>query len=247
MDTLFLIIWLLSLPVILVFLILAIVQFMKKDKIKGKNQLKFAGISTTIMIVSFIAFMVTLNPAETPKNEKIETVTKSKEETPEEKATSEAKNVEEQALTEQTSKDETETQAKNKTEEKTNEVVTPKWQIEISKLVTNTDSATDKFYSLEKFFIKYDVAQEEVEQFSKEIVSDYKSGTYLSEIENHERMLTNILKSYYVEKNSSGAIKDFAFDYLQNMKYTYRGVDTVDSDSVKSNEEQMNKALKEIK
>jgi len=42
-------------------------------------------------------------------------------------------------------------------------------------------------------------------------------------------------------------MKDFAFDYLQNMKYTYRGADTVDSESVKSNEEQMNKALKEIK
>lgn len=121
------------------------------------------------------------------------------------------------------------------------------WQDEIAKLVANSDVAADKFYALEKFLIKYEATDAEVEEFAKYIIEDYKSGNYLSDINNHERMLTNILKSYYVEKNSEGAMKDFAFDYFQNMKYTYRGVDAVDSDSVKSNEDQMNKALLEIK
>ena len=124
---------------------------------------------------------------------------------------------------------------------------TPKWQDEITKLASNSDSAADKFYALEKLLMEYKATDAEVKEFSTYIVDDYKSGNYLSEIDNHERMLSNIFKSYYVEKNSEGTLKDFAFDYFQNMKYTYRGVDTVDSEAVKSNEEQMNKAIKEIK
>lgn len=123
---------------------------------------------------------------------------------------------------------------------------TLKWQDKIAELVANSDVAADKFYALEKFLMEYEATDAEVEEFSTYIIEDYKSGTYLSDISNHEHMLTNILKSYYVEKNSEGALKDFAFDYFQNMKYTYRGVDSIDSESVKSNEDQMNEALKEI-
>lgn len=123
---------------------------------------------------------------------------------------------------------------------------TLKWQEEIKKLATNSDTASDKFYALEKFLMAYEPTETEVKEFSTYILNDYKSGNYLSEIRNHERMLANILKSYFVEKNSDGALKDFAFDYFQNMKYTYRGVDTVDSEAVKSNEDKMNKALEKM-
>ncbi|MFJ8515557.1 hypothetical protein [Lysinibacillus xylanilyticus] len=125
--------------------------------------------------------------------------------------------------------------------------VETKWHDEITKLASNSDSASDKFYALEKLLMDYKATQAEVKEFSTYIIDDYKSGNYLSDIGNHERMLSNIFKSYYVEKNSEGALKDFAFDYFQNMKYTYRGADTVDSEAVKSNEGQMNTALKEIK
>ncbi|WP_416141120.1 hypothetical protein ACM1TL_14380 [Lysinibacillus capsici] len=121
------------------------------------------------------------------------------------------------------------------------------WQDEITKLASNSESSVDKFYALEKLLMEYKATNAEVKEFSTYIVDDYKSGSYLSEIDNHERMLSNIFKSYYVEKNSEGALKDFASDYFQNMKYTYRDVDTVDSEAVKSNEEQMNEAIKQIK
>lgn len=135
-------------------------------------------------------------------------------------------------------------ETKSSSTENSNDV---SWTDKITSLATNSDPASDKFYALEKMLMEYDATDDEVKEFSNDIINDYKSGNYLSELENHERMLTNIFKSYYVEKNSEGALKDFAFDYLQNMKYTYRGAESVDSDSVKSNEEQMNKALKEIK
>ncbi|CDN41255.1 hypothetical protein BN871_AD_00100 [Paenibacillus sp. P22] len=70
-------------------------------------------------------------------------------------------------------------------------------------------------------------------------------------MKNDSYMLTNIFKSVVIEKHYDDAkatpIDRFAFDFYQNTKYTYRGADAVDSDSVKSNEEQMDKSLSKIK
>lgn len=41
-------------------------------------------------------------------------------------------------------------------------------------------------------------------------------------------------------------LDSFAFDFYQNTKYVYRGVDAVDSESVLANEHQMNKAILKI-
>ena len=120
------------------------------------------------------------------------------------------------------------------------------WEEEINEIANNNDPANEKFYTLEKYMMNYQANDEEVKKFKNDIINNYKSGKYLSEIENHARMLTNIFKSYIVEKNSDGALADFAFDYHQNLKYTYRGADEVDSEAVKANEDQMNKALREI-
>ena len=143
--------------------------------------------------------------------------------------------------------EETNTTEPEQESEKETETTTSNWQEEITTLANNSDAASDKYYALEKFMMNYEATANEIEEFSSDIVNDYKSGSYLNELENHERMLTNIFKGYIVEKNADGALKDFAFDYFQNLKYTYRGVDAVDSESVKSNEAQMDKALKEIK
>ncbi len=94
--------------------------------------------------------------------------------------------------------------------------------------------------------MEYEASEDEVNEFKQNILSSYKDKIYLSNIENHEKMLTNIFQSYIVEQNSEGEWKDFAFDFFQNSKYTYRGVDAVDSESVKSNEEQMNKVVNNL-
>ena len=138
--------------------------------------------------------------------------------------------------------EETNTTEPEQESEKETETTTSNWQEEITTLANNSDAASDKYYALEKFMMNYEATANEIEEFSSDIVNDYKSGSYLNELENHERMLTNIFKGYIVEKNADGALKDFAFDYFQNLKYTYRGVDAVDSESVKSNEAQMDKA-----
>lgn len=123
------------------------------------------------------------------------------------------------------------------------DVESSNWLDEINAIANSSDSNSDKFYALEKVMLAYEAKENEVTQFESEIVTDYKNSTYLNELDNHERMLSNIFKSYVVEQNTDGSIKDFAFDYHQNLKYVYRGAEAPDSEAVKSNEEQMNKAL----
>ncbi|WP_421663710.1 hypothetical protein [Lysinibacillus telephonicus] len=120
------------------------------------------------------------------------------------------------------------------------------WQDAIANIVSSEDAASDKFYALEKYMMNYETNEEEVQQFTKDIISDYQSGTYLDEVDNHERMLTNIFKSFVVSENSDNEIEDFSFDYHQNLKYVYRGAETADSQSVMANEKQMNDALTKI-
>lgn len=253
MDNLFLIIFILSILGVIIFGLLSFVQFSKKDKSKGKKQIKLAGISLAVLVVSFICFGMTTDQIETETTEENNEQVKEQVEVPvkepeETKVEKEAKEEVEQKANEQKEKAEGISREENAVADKnppTADAV-PLWQEEISKLAENSDGPSDKFRALEQFLINNDVTKSEVEEFTSYIINDYKSGNYLGDINNHERMLTNILKSYYVEQNSEGALKDFAFDYFQNMKYTYRGVDAVDSESVKANERQMDKALAEI-
>ncbi|KYG90042.1 hypothetical protein A0U40_07310 [[Bacillus] sp. KCTC 13219] len=74
MNILFFLIWLLSLPTILIFIGLTIFQYaVKKDSEKGKKQLKFLGGSFTVMILSFIIFIINTDSTEKSSDEKIET------------------------------------------------------------------------------------------------------------------------------------------------------------------------------
>lgn len=74
------------------------------------------------------------------------------------------------------------------------------WTDRIISLATNSYAVSDKFYALENILMEYDATNDEIKEFSNDIINDYKSGNYLSEIENHERMLTNIFKSYMLKK-----------------------------------------------
>lgn len=106
---------------IFIFVILAMVQFIKKDKVKSKKQIKLTGISFAVMIVSFIAFGVTSDSkaeptevvAESPKEE-----VKKPEETEAEKTTREQKEVEDKVKADQQAKEVAEAKAKAEDEAK---------------------------------------------------------------------------------------------------------------------------------
>lgn len=184
---------------------------------------------------------------------------KSQEETPketaEEKAAREAKEVEEKVVAEQKAKLEAEAKAKAKVDqvvpEKEEESIVaevPAWQTEIETLAGNSDGASDKFYAIEKFMMDYEskATSEEVDSFKENILKAYQDKTYLNNPTDHKIMLTQIFQSYIVERHESKEWKDFAFDFHQNVKYVYRGVDTPDSDAVKANEAQMDKVINNL-
>ncbi len=140
-------------------------------------------------------------------------------------------------------------EVKTETKHKAEEVAT--LPDDIKKIATSDKTETEKFDEVTVKARNYKPTSDELNEFENYIVNEYKNGTYLIDIKNHEYMLTNIFKATVVERQHDDKdqqpIDNFAFDFLQNTKYTYRGVDAVDSEAVKSNEEQMNKALSKMK
>lgn len=89
MDDLFMILLFVSAVAIPVFIILSVVSYIKKDGLKGKKQIIFAGISLAVMIVSFLGVGMTVDTPESSNEtdeEKVETTTKIEEEKPKEES-----------------------------------------------------------------------------------------------------------------------------------------------------------------
>lgn len=124
------------------------------------------------------------------------------------------------------------------------------WEETVKSIATSDKAPTEKFDEVSIYANDYEVTEDEISKFESYLIDEFDSGNYLSDIKNDEYMLGNIFRSQVVEGFYDDAkqepIDRFAFDFLQNSKYTYRGVDAVDSESVLSNEEQMKKALQEI-
>lgn len=126
--------------------------------------------------------------------------------------------------------------------------VSADWESEISDIIAAGGSKTEKAGAVEALAKKYEPQNEQLFDYFQFMVGELADKKYLAQIDNDEYMLSNIFKSLLVEKHAQNDhLKDFAFDFYQNTKYTYRGADTVDSDSVLANEAQMAKALAQIK
>ncbi|MGW8826118.1 hypothetical protein ACWGNU_28780 [Paenibacillus lautus] len=123
------------------------------------------------------------------------------------------------------------------------------WELALKELASEGSSKTEKADAAERLARDYKPNDDELADFQKFIVDEFKSGKYLADSGNDAYMLSNIFRSVVVNRSieESQPISEFAYDFYQNSKFVYRGADTVDSDSVKSNEEQMNKSLQEIK
>lgn len=93
--------------------------------------------------------------------------------------------------------------------------------------------------------------ENELKDYEKYLVDEFEAREYLRDIKNHENMLQNtfiatVVCEHYKDQENQ-PIHTFAFNILQNTKYTYQSVDAIDSDTVVENEEQMEKALERIK
>lgn len=119
------------------------------------------------------------------------------------------------------------------------------WEKEIVNISNTNQSKTEKFDSIEAIARDFISTDANTSKFANDIITHYQKGDYLEL--NEQQFLTQIFKASVVERNTSGDINEFAFDYWQVQKYVYRGAEQPDSQFVQSNESQMNKSLKLIK
>ncbi|RED51627.1 hypothetical protein [Cohnella lupini] len=125
------------------------------------------------------------------------------------------------------------------------------WEDQVNSIATTSGlSETEKYDQVMGIAMDYKPSESELKEFENYIISEFQNEKYLSDIKNSTYMLGNIFKSGVVEHVYDDAenrpIDSFAFDFLQNSKYTYRGADKVDSPDVIANEDQMMKSLSEI-
>lgn len=166
-----------------------------------------------------------------------------KNDTKEQTVTIEKDNVESDKNTDNTSQ---------KTEPKKENRTTPggDWKAKIKEVSKMDGKESDKFNEIDQYAYDYKPSNKEVSEFVTYILAQYESKKYLKDISNDKYMLENIFKSSvvdnYYKKEKNNPYGDFAFDFYQNSKYVYRGVDTIGSTAVTSNERQMDKALHRI-
>ncbi|MDA1664849.1 hypothetical protein PDK09_05005 [Bacillus cereus] len=121
------------------------------------------------------------------------------------------------------------------------------WEEKIKEVSSGGGTTTEKFDEISKYAHDYKPSQAEVKQFGDDIIKEYKDKNYIKDVSNHEYMLSNIFKSQVVDKNASEKpLKNFAFDFWQNSKYNYRGVENTTSSATQANERQMDKALNKM-
>lgn len=121
------------------------------------------------------------------------------------------------------------------------------WQEKIKEVAASKGSKTEKFDQISMYAHDYKPTKAEIKDFSNYIIQQYKDKKYIMDINNDEYMLEEIFKANVVERYYDDAdqnpLDSFAYDFWQNVKYNYRGVDTMTSDATTANEEQMDKAL----
>ncbi|MGE0976259.1 hypothetical protein [Bacillus cereus] len=121
------------------------------------------------------------------------------------------------------------------------------WKSKITEIASSNKTPNEKFDEISKYAHSYKPTKDEIKTFGDEIIKEYTNKTYIKDVSNHEYMLTNIFKSEVVERNASEKpLKDFAFDFWQNSKYNYRGVENTTSSATQANERQMEKALSKM-
>ena len=227
MDNLFLGLLLISSLAIIIFGVLSLMQFVKKNKPNGMKQLKLTGGALIIFVISFVGFAVTMEPTTATNEDKTE-VAKEKETT---KKSEKPKTEEKIVVEEETDEEET---------VETTAPVALTWQFEKDEIEN-----PEKYDAVVLYAREYQATEEEVKEFEKYIIAEYQSKNYLADITNAEYMLSNIFRANVIQRSydDNAPVSKFAFDFEQNTKYTYRGADAVDSESVKSNESQMDKSL----
>ncbi len=123
------------------------------------------------------------------------------------------------------------------------------WQDKVKEVASLNSTPPKKFNTIEAYAKNYPATKAEIKEFEDDIVAEYKNKKYLADVQNDEYMLGNIFKAYVVNRYYGAEetpINDFVFGFYQNSNYTFRGLESTNSNAIKYNERQMDKALTAI-
>ena len=124
------------------------------------------------------------------------------------------------------------------------------WQSKINEISNTASSSSDKYVLLLDYMMNYKSSDREINKFTNAILEDYQNGPFLNAIDNEEKILTNIFKSYivseYTRAETNYELKTFAYNYQQALSYVYRGLEAVNSEFVKGKEQIMNNILPKL-
>lgn len=110
------------------------------------------------------------------------------------------------------------------------------WQDEIITLASNGESASLKLEALEQFATQYVTNEDELAQFTTNIITDYEAYAYLQQPAQHKEMLTRIFQAFIVERNATAHLKDFMRAYYINVTSIYTAQLVTDDAIIKQNE-----------
>lgn len=122
------------------------------------------------------------------------------------------------------------------------------WTEKVNEIAESEQDESGKFDDVMEYVKEYEPTEEELDIIWNYIVEDYTQDTYLHDVTDHKSMLTKIFVSgvyndYYYGNDDYWYEYGFVFDYHQNTKYTYRGIDEVEGGDVAINEESMDETL----
>ncbi|MGE7789859.1 hypothetical protein [Lysinibacillus sp. NPDC096259] len=123
------------------------------------------------------------------------------------------------------------------------------WQTKVKEVASLNSTSSKKFDTIEAYAKKYPATKTEIKEFEDYMKAEYKNKKYLADVQNNEYMLENIFKAYVVNRyygEEETPINDFVFGFYQNVNYTFKGLESINSHAIKYNERQMNKALASI-
>lgn len=208
----FVLITLVSIVMAVIFLLLAVFNFIKMDRIKALKMLKLTAIPLIIMIFCMIGYW-DISPEDKSNKEDMDI-------THEEKPVAKVESTED---------------------------VT--WQDKVKEVASLDSPPSKKFDTIEAYAKKYPATKAEIKEFEDYIIAEYKNKKYLADVQNDEYMLGNIFKAYVVNRyygEEETPINDFVFGFYQNSNYTFKGLESTNSNAIKYNERQMDKALTAI-
>ena len=117
------------------------------------------------------------------------------------------------------------------------------WGQQITQISESEDNADNKFYALESYMKEYKATMPEIELFQSQTLASFKNDSYLTEIDNHEKMLTEIFQSYVLSTHvKDEAWQTFSENYYDNVTAVYRGLEETSSEVVQTNETAMTEA-----